>query len=409
MCRLVHGHGRRIGHPAQVDGVGVIDGRPAIEILVGEEWTYRWPAGIDGDIGNGRTRCGASLGGGTGRTGGIGPLYYVEVGGSRRSPRVRKGGREHAAGNLVGARGCEPGRGTAKNTIADRAGRCARGPAQVHLVAGNRRRTQPGWDRGYRAIGRQEAVYTQLAAADIGRTKTAQIHLAVRNGGVAILGEVAARIPAGVLLVVPKLCGDIVGVVSPKHTGHRTVIGIAAENRIGPHDAIRVTVGRKRKVGAGFAADKIGAGLEVGGVQRAAIELEGLQVVALGPHVDFGAIYRAIPVHSASMQRSSKFDRLHRGRVTQMAQAGAVDDVPCRGLAHHDQPAPWWNQQRAGSVEIQVSAIQVRVVRGAKPVCKGEVGVEFDEALAEVRNPIPGTVAGAKVNAAGAVHGWALP
>jgi len=82
-----------------------------------------------------------------------------------------------------------------------------------------------------------------LSAAGVGRAKAAQVHFAVGDGGVAILGKVVATIMAGVLLVVLRLVGYLVGIICPKGTGYRAVICVAAQYRVGPDNAVRVAVG----------------------------------------------------------------------------------------------------------------------------------------------------------------------
>src|SRR5262249_29290617 len=89
------------------------------------------------------------------------------------------------------------------------------------------------------------------------------------------------------LLVVIKLGSDVVGIVSAEHSGHRSVICIAAEDCIGPHNAIGAAVGRNRKISARLATDEIRPCLEGRRTQSAAIELKCFQVVTLGPHIDF--------------------------------------------------------------------------------------------------------------------------
>jgi hypothetical protein len=61
--------------------------------------------------------------------------------------------------------------------------------------------------------------------------------------------------------------------------------------------------------------------------QGVAVELESLQVVALGPHIDFRPVGRAVPVHRASMQGAAQGDGLYRTGIAQVAQIGGVDDV----------------------------------------------------------------------------------
>src|SRR5260370_925176 len=54
---LVHSHGRRVGHAAQINGIGVIDSCAATEILIGKERTHRRSAGVDRNVRNRRSGC----------------------------------------------------------------------------------------------------------------------------------------------------------------------------------------------------------------------------------------------------------------------------------------------------------------------------------------------------------------
>src|SRR5260370_15190997 len=113
----------------------------------------------------------------------------------------------------------------------------------IHLVAGNRGRSQASWNCGNGAIRRKKTVHAQLAAAGIGCTKTSQIDFAVSNGRVTVLGKIVASVSAGILLIVIKLGGYVVRVIRSQGAGNRTVIRVSAENRIGPDDPIGVAVG----------------------------------------------------------------------------------------------------------------------------------------------------------------------
>src|SRR5262249_37060895 len=133
---LIHGGGGWVRHAAGVDGVGVIDGASAIEIFIGQEWTYCRATGINGNVSNcwtGRSRCLVRRTGGAGR---IDAFHHIEISSGGGCCRVRKGSSKYTACDLIGAGRSESRRSAAENAVSHIAGSGARRPAQIHLAAG---------------------------------------------------------------------------------------------------------------------------------------------------------------------------------------------------------------------------------------------------------------------------------
>ena len=206
----------------------MIDRGAAVEILVREEWAYRRSASIYVYIRNRRSSGDAGLVGRAGRACRVGTLHHLKVGGSRSSSCVRERGGEYSGRNLIAAGRSEPGRGATKNVVTHRAGRGARRPTEINLAAGNGGGSQTAGRRRHRAIRGQLSIDAQLARTGVRGSEAAQIHFSIRNCGVAVFGKIVTSIATGVLLVIPKLCGDIVRVVGSEHAWYRAVICIAA-------------------------------------------------------------------------------------------------------------------------------------------------------------------------------------
>src|SRR5260221_7928477 len=107
-----------------------------------------------------------------------------------------------------------------------------------------------------------------------------------------------------------------------------------------------------RKVGLRLSSYEIRDGLEVRRVQAVAVDLKRLEVVTLGPHIDFSAVHRAVPVHGASMQRATERDGLHCAGVAKMTKIAGVNDISSRRFTDHNQPATGRDQEWTGSVQI---------------------------------------------------------
>ena len=129
--RLIHGHGRGVGHPAQVNGVRVVDRASAREVLIGHERCYRWPARIDlQDRRHTRLRRGAGLVRGRRRSPRIGRFHQIEISRVTGQTGVREGSARRPTRNLVAAGRCETGSRAAEDIIRNARG-CRRCPSQV--------------------------------------------------------------------------------------------------------------------------------------------------------------------------------------------------------------------------------------------------------------------------------------
>ena len=76
------------------------------------------------------------------------------------------------------------------------------------------------------------------------------------------------------------------------------------------------------------------------------------------------------------------------------------------GIHHQASPR---NQNGAGTIEITIDEIEVRVIGRCKPIQYLEVGVKLEKALAEVRPAVPASIPGDKVDVSVCVYGGSLP
>src|SRR5277367_101616 len=128
------------------------------------------------------------------------------------------------------------------------------------------------------------------------------------------------------------------------------------------------------------------------------IEAISPQSICLPPHINQRAILRAVPIHQAGQVRTGGLEMLYCLIVTQVAHVMGIYNVKHALLSSiHDQ-ARSGNQNGAGSIEICIDGVQMRMIRGRKPIQHFEVGVELEKAFAEIRTAIPASVAGDKVD-----------
>ncbi len=86
--RLIYRHRGRVGHSAQVDGVGMIDSPAAGEVQIGHERAHRRPTGVDLEsAGHGLGGCGCLVGG-RARAARANGLHQIEEGCGRGEPAV---------------------------------------------------------------------------------------------------------------------------------------------------------------------------------------------------------------------------------------------------------------------------------------------------------------------------------
>src|ERR1035441_11105978 len=91
-----------------------------------------------------------------------------------------------------------------------------------------------------------------------------------------------------------------------------------------------------------------------------------------------------------------------------MSKVFRIDPVEHALFAAADHQVRSGNQDGAGSVQVIVIIIQLKVVGGRKPVEQVHLRIQFDKALAELRSAVPTAVSSNEVDVALVIHGRRL-
>src|ERR1035438_3975822 len=91
-----------------------------------------------------------------------------------------------------------------------------------------------------------------------------------------------------------------------------------------------------------------------------------------------------------------------------MSKVFRIDPVEHALFAAADHQVRSGNQDGAGSVQVIVILIQLKVVGGRKPVEQVHLRIQFDKALAELRSAVPTAVSSNEVDVALVIHGRRL-
>ena len=138
------------------------------------------------------------------------------------------------------------------------------------------------------------------------------------------------------------------------------------------------------------------------------IEAISSESIRLPPHINQRTILRAVPINQAGQLRTGCLKMLHCLAVAQVAHVMGIHKVKNSLLSRiHDQAGPG-NQNGAGTIEICIDGVKMRMICRRKPIQHFEVGVELEEAFAEVRAAIPASIAGYKVDVSFRIDGRSL-